>query len=104
MSWNKSPLSFDDVRDTFDRALATDNGIRIKCANRAEAIVTRSRFNYFRKMDRAQNREIYPEGHHMRGVSIYDKLTLRVPRKGAEDDSYIYFEHRSIADYIIEDL
>jgi len=104
MNWNQSPLAFADIREAFDRAIATQRGIRIKCGTHAEAVIRRSRFNYFRKMNRAENKETYPPGHNLHGNSVYDTLILRIPSRGAEDATYLYIEPRTITDMLIEEL
>lgn len=104
MSWNRSPLAFADVQDAFERALAHKRGIRIKCSTHSEAIQKRSRFNFYRILNRKQNAETYPNDHIMHGVSVYDQLILRIPRRGSEDDKYLYIEQRSVDDMQIEEL
>jgi len=104
MSFNTSSLAFDDIQGAFDRALAAPKGIRIKCSSRGEAIVLRSRFNYFRKMNRKENKEIYTSDQPMWGKSVYDKLVLRVPLKGTEGDNTLFIEPRSVEDLNIEDI
>lgn len=104
MNWNKSPLAFGDVRDAFERALNAERGIKITCASHGEAIILRSRFNYYRKLDRADNRNTYPEDHPLHGSSAYDRLVLRVPPKGAPDDTAVFIEPRKVEDLAIEDL
>jgi hypothetical protein len=104
MSYNKSLLAFDDVKPAFDRALEHPKGLRIKCETHAKAIVLRGRFNYFRGADRKENTKIYPNDHPLWNRSIYDKLILRVPKKGSEDENYVYLEKRSVDNFEIEDL
>jgi len=104
MSFNKSSLAFDDIQGAFDRALAAPKGVRIKCSSRGEAIVLRTRFNYFRKLNRKENKEVYTSDQPMWGKSAYDKLVLRVPPKGAEEDNTLFIEPRSVEDLDIEDI
>jgi len=104
MSWSKSPLAFDDVREAFERAIETEKGIMIRCKSHAHATTTRSRFNYFRKLDRVENQKVYPPGNPMHGKSVYDRFSLRIPPKGSPDDRTLYIEVRSIDDLDIESL
>lgn len=104
MNWNKSPLAFEDVRDAFDRALAAERGIKITCETRAEVVRLRSRFNYFRKMNRADNKTTYPEGHRLHNNSAYDELILRIPPKGTPEETALFIEHRSMENMKIEEL
>jgi len=104
MSFNKSPLAFDDMRDVFEKALNSAKGVRIPCANRGAAIVLRSRLNYFRKINRDENRQIYSLDHPMHGRSVYDKLVLRIAAKGDKEDNVLYVEQRTIDNLIIEEI
>jgi hypothetical protein len=104
MSYNKSPLAFDDIAEAFERALAAPKGIRIPCASRGAAINLRSRFNYLRKINRTENRTVYGPEHPMHGRSIYDKLILRIPPREAADCTTLYIEPRSIEDLRIEEI
>ena len=104
MSYNKSPLAFDDIREALDRALAAPKGIRIPCANRGAAVTLRSRFNYYRKMDRSENRRNYTSDHPMHGKSAYDRLALRIPPKGTDQENVLYIEPHLISDMTIEEI
>lgn len=104
MPFNTSPLAFDDVREIFDRALNSKRGIRIPCSSRGSAMVLRSRFNYFRKMDRTQNAEVYPPDHPMHKRSAYDRLILRIPSKGDPREHILFIEPRSPLDFVIEEI
>lgn len=100
MSFNKSPLAFDDAREVFERATTAPKGIRILCSDRAAAVVLRSRFNYFRKLDREENKKTYPPDHPMYNRSAYDKLVLRIP----QDEPALYIEPHTAEIYNIEEL
>jgi hypothetical protein len=104
MSFNKSTLAFNDIQGAFARALETPKGIRIPCASRGAVITLRARFNYFRKLDRAENKRTYPSDHPMWGKSAYDRLVLRVPPKGHADEMVLFIEPHSIDDLIIEEI
>src|SRR5262245_5072405 len=93
--FNKSPLAFDDIRELLDKALdRLPKALRVPCQDHSHAMSRRTRFNYFRAMDRDQNARTYPEGHPMHKKTPYDRLIFRIPRKGAPDDNYIYIEPR----------
>lgn len=94
MSYNRSPLAFDDIREVFDKALNSNKGLRISCVNRGAAFVLRSRFNYFRTIDRRESAKIYPTDHPMWAKSAYDKLVLRIPAKGTDEENILYIEKR----------
>lgn len=100
----KSVNAFNDARELLDRALATPKGIKIACGSRQAATVLRARCNYFRKIDREENKKTYEEGHHLNGASAYDVLALRIPPKGAEGDSVLYIEPRLASQLEVEEI
>jgi len=81
---NKTLVAFDDVRKLMDKALDSARGIKIICRTHSDAIVLRRRCNTYRKRDRYENAQVYPEGNPMHKRSVYDQLQLRVPPKGGE--------------------
>lgn len=104
MSFNKNTFAFQDIKEAFDQAVSAEKGIRIPCASRGSAINLRSRFNYYRKTDRAQSKGIYPPSHPMHGNSTYDRLVLRIPARDAPDANVLYIEHRSVENFHIEEI
>lgn len=104
MSYNKSLLAFDDIREAFEKALSAPKGIRISCSSRGAAVILRSRFNYYRKLDREQNGKTYETDHPMWNRSPYDKLVLRIPPKNEPEANTLYIEPRSIGDLFIEEI
>jgi hypothetical protein len=103
MSHNKSYLAFDDVREIFDRALIAPKGVHVSLPTRGKAVATRSRFNYFRLLDREENGKTYEKDHPMYNRSAYDKLVLRIPPKGAPDENILYIEPHSALNYIVKE-
>lgn len=104
MPYSTSVLAFDDVKDAFEKALEAPKGIRVVCDTRASAIVLRSRFNYYRKLDRQNNAKIYPPDHHLHNRSAYDKLIIRIPYRGSQEEATLYIVPRSIDDLTIEEI
>lgn len=104
MGFNRSPLAFDDIREAFDRAVTSPKGLRISCDTREAAFALRSRFNYFRSLDKRENRTTYPEGHRMHGRSIYDRLICRIPPKGSPEEHVLYIEPRRVDNLKIEEI
>lgn len=103
MGFSKSPFAFEDIKTMFDKALAAPKGIRIRCTTYGAAIALRSRFNYFRKVDRAENRKIYEADHPRYGWSVYDGLVLRVPPADSGDTN-LYIEPRSAEGVTVEEI
>jgi hypothetical protein len=104
MSWNKSPLAFEDAQIVFERALNSLKGIRITCKTRGAAIALRSRYNYWRKLNRLENSHTYPPDHPLHKHSIYDKLILRIGPKDTLSETVLYIEHHSIDNLEIEEI
>ena len=60
MSLSKNYRAYEDVRIAFDRALDSDNGIKIPCKDRGEAVHLRSRFNQYRAITQgSKSRDVY---------------------------------------------
>jgi len=102
--FNKSTFAFDDLREVFNKAIDAPKGIRVVCKSRSEAMVTRSRMNYLRKMDRKENGITYQPDHTMHLRSAWDRLVLRVPAKGHPDEAVIFVEKRSVENLTIEEI
>jgi hypothetical protein len=102
--YNKSPLAFDDLRVVFQRAMEAPIGLRVICKSRSEAVITRSRLNYLRKMDRKENAITYQSDHPMYMRSVWDRLVLRIPPKGQPDEAVIYIEKRRAENLILEEI
>lgn len=90
MTASNSPLAYDDLRAVMDRALASNNGIRLQCTSVGEAYGLRSRMYKFRSLDREASRDTYPPGDPRHGRSIYDRLTIAPFMDG--DVVYLYVE------------
>lgn len=78
MAFSEAIASYDDVRTLLDQAIASEKGIRIHLETPAACIHLRHRAYAFRKMDRRNNREIFPPGHIQHGKSPYDSLMLTI--------------------------
>lgn len=104
MPLSKNYRAYDDVRIAFDRALDSDNGIKIPCKDRGEAVHLRSRFNQYRAITRAQSLEMYTEGELGYGHSPYERLVLRIPRKSSPDDNILYIEPIVKVKFTMEDI
>ena len=76
MSFNRTPLSLEDIKIVLDRALNSARGMKVNFKSQGEAIHWRGRANYFRRLDRRENAIIYDETHVLHKQSIYDGLRL----------------------------
>lgn len=77
MPYASSIHSYPDIRDAFDKALASAKGVRLTFPDEKAAITFKGRANSFRYKDRKENKKIYPEGHAMHGCSPYDPLMVK---------------------------
>ena len=80
MAINLSRIAYQDCYDLMEKAISSEypTGLRIKFANRNEAIHFRQRLHNARYVDRLDNTKVYPDGHQMYGRSIYDIINVRV--------------------------
>ncbi len=81
MTLSTSTLSYADVREVLDRAVASQRGVSLSRASHGAAVNFRQRLGKFRLMDRKQSLELYPEGDPRRGQSPYDILVFEVVDK-----------------------
>jgi hypothetical protein len=79
MGASKSILSYNDCKEVFERAAANPSGVRLEFE---QGIKARDFFMFrlweFRKLDRAQNRVLYPDPvHSMHGRSFFDTFSVK---------------------------
>jgi hypothetical protein len=104
VSYSKSPLAFEDMKELFERAMQSPKGISVTCRSRRQAMNTRSRLNYLRQKDREANKEIYPTEHPLWGNSAWDRFVLRIPYRGEPHDNVLFIEKRTLDSFVICDL
>jgi len=75
-----SRLAYSDCFDLLEKAITDPKGIRVKFASFEDATLFRLRLHTARKIDRAENMEIYQHGDAMFGRSVYDGLVMRIRR------------------------
>jgi len=109
MATSTSRLAYADCHDQMDRALADGKGIRITFTGRSDdeafglAYRFRLRCHSARKMDRKANQAIYASDEPLYGVSVYDKLVLRVVRN-PPNKAWVYLEVSEAKVYEAESL
>ena len=94
----QSLLAYSDCRELFDKALASDNGLKITSETKGKAIHLRQRLMKFRALDRTQNAKIYVPGDPLFGKSEYDRVSC------ALEDNALILKVGSAADYQVEAL
>jgi|SRR5215472_19267646 len=74
---SKSLLAYSDVKEVFDRAIASEKGVNLYFGTTKERDRFMFRALHFRTLDRRNNSILYPEpAHTMHGSSIYDTVSL----------------------------
>ena len=76
---SKSLISYADVQETLDRALASERGVSIKFSSHGQAIRFRHRAYSLRKILRDESAKVYAIGDFMYGRTAYDQLTFPDP-------------------------
>lgn len=73
-------LAYPDVKSAFERAIATERGIKVSFTTHAQAVRFVGRCNSFRVLDRKENLKIYAEltTHHLYGRSVFDHLKISI--------------------------
>lgn len=102
MSLPTSIQAYADCLETFEKALATRTGIRVKQPDYATAVHFRMRLHQARKLHRIENAEIYEPGDKMYGCSEFDPYAIRI--KNIDDVFYIYIEKYETPDEDVESL
>lgn len=95
MSTSTSRFAYQDCYDVLDRALEDDRGVRVKVKTLGDGTNFRVRIHTARRIDRDENRVLYPEQDHpMHGRSVYDPLVVKLATvNGAH---YVYIEKREV--------
>ena len=76
--FSNSILSYADVRELLDRALASDRGLRVRLGTTGACHNLRQRMGYFRRLDRRENKKVYDDSHILHDRSQYDTLIFRI--------------------------
>lgn len=74
---SSSALSYSDIKEVLDQALAAPRGIEVEHKTVAAATRWLSRANTFRLLDRKANAKLYPEGHDLHNASPYDYFLMK---------------------------
>lgn len=107
MVTSSSRLAYSDCFDLMDKAIADPKGIKVKFAAGEDAWHFRIRLHTARKIDRLDNMEVYDQGHHMHGRSVYDQLTMRIRQieKGSQNGPvWLRLERIDAREFEIESL
>ena len=101
MTISTSVLSYDDCYEVFERALASESGIRVEFDQAGTAQHYVMRLHQARQLRRNQNAEVYSDPDHpMHGKSDYD--LLRCSKRKVEGKFFVYLEKLVTPDRIEE--
>lgn len=107
MAFSNSVFSYEDIRQLFDKALASERGLRIKLNKTGAAHNLRQRMSYYRQLDRRENKKIYQPDNPLWGRSQYDVLILKITEADAadtENEAYLDLVKGSADNYNTEEL
>lgn len=76
MALSNDLKSYEDIRPYFERALATEKGIRLETRSRGQAIHLRQRLYKLRQLDRLRSTDLFEPGDERRGVSVYENVEV----------------------------
>jgi hypothetical protein len=99
---SNSRFSYSDCYELMDKAIADPKGIRIKFATQEEAWHFRIRLHTARRIDRVDNKDLFPQGHPMHGRSAYDPLTMRIRERA--DGIWLRLERVDARDFEVTSL
>lgn len=102
MTISDSRLAFADCEAIWEKAWKTDTGVRVHVVDYNSAVHLRMRLHQCRKIDRRENRAIYPEGVPMHGGSAWDAFVVRL--KEIDGEFWVYIEKQSAAIIKIESI
>lgn len=103
MTLSNSLSAYRDCRELFEQAAEDTAGCRASIPNYNAGVHLRMRMNYFRKLDRRANAEIYEHGHPLHGASAFDEFDISI-KEDTEGAWWIYVQRRQSMLGVIEKL
>lgn len=73
---SNSHLSYDDVRDALDRALASERGILLREESGSRLVSLRQRIHKLKSLDRKRSTKTFDSDDPRYGTSAYDTLSV----------------------------
>lgn len=96
--------AFVDCLDHYDRALASNRGIRVQFGTYSDARYFAMRMQQARSLHRDESRRIYPKEDPRWGVSEYDGLQVKNPIADTEDHWWVYIERHDARVLAVEEI
>lgn len=72
--------AYADLLETWQRALESPKGIRIRTDTPEAAHALRMRLYHARRAQQRQHKRVYPTDHPMHGRSYYDSMSSRIDK------------------------
>lgn len=101
MPTSSSRFSYSDCLEIFDRALASERGVRLRFPDKGAARQYRMRLNKARSLHREDNAETYDAEHPLHGRSEYDIFIIKVKQNG---EGWEVLLEKNDVNMVIEDL
>ncbi len=76
MPATRSIMAYSDIYELLDKAVESERGVSISAPDKASFIKLRQRIASAISAHRVHMGRIYPEGHLLHGVTLYDKLSI----------------------------
>jgi len=103
MTLSNSLSAYRDCKELFESAAEDDAGARALLRSSDHGTNLRMRMNYFRKLDRKANAEIYQPGHPLHGASAYDEFAISLAQD-TNGEWWIYVQRRQSMLGVVEKL
>ena len=104
MSLPDTLSAYTDCLEHFERAQASERGIRIHNKTEKSAIYLRNRLHQARAIERREARRMYPSDHPAHGKSLNDRFVVRILPTAEGDGYWVYIEPWSQTVGEIEEL
>lgn len=101
MPMSNSNFAYHDCLEVFDRALASERGVRIRFPEEGDARYYSMRLQKARVLHRKDNAETYSTDHPLHGRSEYDTFTIKVR---PNEEGWEVLLERNVPIMQIEDL
>lgn len=98
MPFSDQIAAYPDVADLFDKALASDKGVKVTFNDDNEATINAGRMNHYRSRLRRENARVYPADHPMHGKTPYEALMVK--RRG----NIVIIEKLDVGRFNLEEL
>lgn len=106
MGTTLDPGGYDDCYDLFDKALASERGVRMKFFKYGAAYNFRQRMNRARQLDRENNRRIHADnpGHPEYGKSKFSPFSLTLDHDAEQECWWLNVRRMILNENLVEEI